>query len=87
MSIEERQQYKNPIQTRYIEINELMAKTLPEEKFINVSSLLSADKTGCTLFTKENKLISHDGAHLTKEGARLYGEKLFENFSDIGISF
>ena len=87
MSIEERQQYKNPIPTRYIEINELMAKTLPEEKFINVSSLLSADKTGCTLFTKENKLISHDGAHLTKEGARLYGEKLFENFSDVGISF
>ena len=33
----------------------------------------------CSLFDRDSRIISYDGAHLTKSGAKYLGEKLREN--------
>jgi hypothetical protein len=58
--------------------NALMASTIADG-FVDVSKLLCGHGDRCHPFTKEGKLISFDGGHLTKDGARHYGQKLSES--------
>lgn len=52
---------------------------LPKTTFINLQKLLCGDDMrSCPLFTEEESLISYDGKHLTKSGARYCGDKLFK---------
>jgi peptidoglycan/LPS O-acetylase OafA/YrhL len=57
-------------------VNLFMKKSFPENVFVNVTELLCEEESACALFTKERKLISYDGRHLTKDGAKLLGQKL-----------
>lgn len=60
-------------------INTVLAKGLGKEiVFVDPHSLLCGDDTSCPLFTDEVNLISYDGRHLTKEGARYVGRLLFQ---------
>ncbi len=60
-------------------INAVLAKGLGKEiVFVDPHSLLCGDDTSCPLFTDEVNLISYDGRHLTKEGARYVGRVLFQ---------
>jgi len=66
---------KNPLDKLHIKLNKYMASILPNNMFIDVSFLLCGKKSFCNIFTNR-KLISHDGGHLTKDGAKLLGDRL-----------
>lgn len=60
-------------------ISAIMHKTLRDGIFIDLQKL-SCDSDGrCPVFTKELKLISFDGGHLTKDGAQHIGQLIFNN--------
>ncbi|WGZ92825.1 MAG: SGNH hydrolase domain-containing protein [Candidatus Thiothrix putei] len=61
-------------------INAVLAKQLDKDvAFIDPHALLCGDDTSCPLFTDDLNLISYDGRHLTKEGARYVGKVLFQH--------
>jgi peptidoglycan/LPS O-acetylase OafA/YrhL len=66
----------NPMSDEHLKVNALMRSLLPRDEFLDVSALLCGEGTTCPLFTADGKLISYDGGHLTRDGARYYGEKL-----------
>jgi peptidoglycan/LPS O-acetylase OafA/YrhL len=69
---------RNSMSDQHLQVNELMRSLLPHDIFIDISRLLCGEGTTCPLFTSDGKLISYDGGHLTREGARYYGQKLAE---------
>jgi len=72
-------QYQYP-KTEVIAVNQLLEKTLDKSIYINVQKLICTGfNQTCPLFTPDGKLISHDGAHLMKYGARYVGNILFKN--------
>jgi len=75
----ERYQLKGLIKERDRKTNALMKNILSKDIFVDVSDLLCGDSYGCPLFTKDGNLISHDGRHLTMDGAKYYGEKLSQH--------
>ena len=44
--------------------------------FINMMDVIKDSSGQYNVFTPEHKLISHDGLHLTRAGARFYAHKL-----------
>lgn len=52
----------------------ILSATLPKDVFVD--TLAIACQGGCPLFTPDGALISHDGSHLTREGARYIGDAL-----------
>jgi len=72
-------QYQYP-KAKVIEVNNLLQKILDKSIYVNVQKLIckGVNQT-CPLFTPDGKLISHDGAHLTKYGARFVGNVIFKN--------
>lgn len=60
-------------------INDGLAQRLGKEAvFVNPHQLLCGDDASCPLFTDDLKLISYDGRHLTRAGARYVGKVLFQ---------
>ena len=49
------------------------------ERFINMMEIIKDSSGQYCIFTPERKLITHDGLHLTRAGARFYASKI--NFS------
>lgn len=64
---------------KIIDFNAYVKNMVPSENFINFLLLLSDDNihNGIPLFTKDQKLISYDKAHLTFNGAMEIGQILF----------
>ena len=61
-------------------INATLAKNLGNQAaFVDPHALLCGEGARCPLFTDDLKLISYDGRHLTKDGARYVGKVLFEH--------
>ena len=72
-------QYQYP-NTELFQLNQLLEKMIDKSMYVNVHKLICTGlNETCPLFTPEGKLISHDGAHLTKYGAHYVGNILFEN--------
>jgi hypothetical protein len=72
-------QYQYP-KPEVIQINELLEKTLEKSIYVNMQKMICTGfNQTCPLFTPDGKLISHDGAHLTKYGARYVGDIIFNN--------
>ncbi|CAF3119047.1 unnamed protein product [Rotaria socialis] len=72
-------QYQYP-NTEVIKINNLLEQTIDKEIFVNLQKMICTGyNQTCPLFTRDGKLISHDGAHLTKYGARYVGNIIFKN--------
>ncbi len=65
-----------PLEEDHIIINELMREMINKEEFIDVSELICNSKTECSNTTLDGLPISYDGAHLTKAGAKYFGDKL-----------
>jgi peptidoglycan/LPS O-acetylase OafA/YrhL len=72
----DRAQLRNPMSEQHLAVNRMMKSLLPADRFIDVSSLLCGEGATCPLFTDDGRLITYDGGHLTREGARFYGERL-----------
>jgi hypothetical protein len=79
MSPEKRIAFKNQVDDVQIEINALMHKTLPTDQFVDIHTLLcgSNQTEQCPVFTPDDELITFDGGHLTKAGAKYVGNILF----------
>jgi hypothetical protein len=72
-------QYQYP-KNEVIQINQLLKKTIDKSIFVNLQDIICTGfNQTCPLFTPDGKLISHDGAHLTKYGARYLGDIIFQN--------
>tara|TARA_B100001121_G_C18612879_1_gene585326 strand:+ start:201 stop:1190 length:990 start_codon:yes stop_codon:yes gene_type:complete len=50
-----------------------------KKNFISLMDIFCDKNLHCNLFDKNSALLSYDGIHLTKAGARYLGEKLIEN--------
>ena len=73
----ERVATKNTVREETIRTNALMKRNLPPDVFVDIQSLMcGGDASRCALFTRNGDLISYDGHHLTRPGARYYGERL-----------
>ena len=74
----ERLNLKTKISKELIYVNNLMKKNY-EKKFISLIDILCDENLQCNLFDENSALISYDGSHFTKAGARYLGEKLKKN--------
>jgi len=50
-----------------------------EKNFISLMDIFCDENFHCSLFDHDSRILSYDGAHLTKSGAKYLGEKLREN--------
>ncbi|MEE9444469.1 MAG: SGNH hydrolase domain-containing protein [Cocleimonas sp.] len=60
-------------------INSVMTATLSKNIFVNVHQIVCGTSNTCPIFTDKLQPISIDGGHLTKDGARYVGKKLFKH--------
>jgi hypothetical protein len=81
MSAEERKALKNSVDSSEAQkINASLAQHLGKDVvFVDPHSLVCGAEASCPVFTDDLNLISYDGRHLTKEGARYVGKMLFEH--------
>ena len=70
---------RNEVDANQNEVNEIMQKSLSAGVFVNTHQLICGTSSTCPVFTNNLKLISFDGGHLTKEGARYVGKVLFQS--------
>ncbi len=80
MSTKELRSLRNNVGTKTLEINSILRKRLHGRvAFIDPHQLVCGNhSTSCPIFTNDLKLISYDGRHLTKAGARYIGKILFQ---------
>ncbi|MEE9350746.1 MAG: SGNH hydrolase domain-containing protein, partial [Thiotrichaceae bacterium] len=61
------------------DINSILKKKLNHRvTFVDPHKLVCGNSTTCPVFTNNLRLISYDGRHLTKAGARYIGKILFQ---------
>ncbi|KAG1682822.1 Methionine synthase [Nymphon striatum] len=70
---------RNPVYGLQREINQTIKQKVPERMFVDIQALICKSENDCPLFTPQPRLISFDGGHLTKDGARYVGSILLQN--------
>jgi len=70
---------RNMVDEGQMEVNQILKESLPKNTFIDQHEMVCGKQESCQLFTDKLELISFDGGHLTKEGARYTGKILFQN--------
>ena len=79
MSVRELRSLRNEVGTKTMEINSILKKRVfGNIIFIDQQKLICGSSTKCPIFTNNLRLISYDGRHLTKAGARYIGRILFQ---------
>jgi hypothetical protein len=79
LSQRERHLVRNDVGNKALKINTILKNSLGNKAlFINPHQLVCGDTTSCPVFTNALELISYDGRHLTKAGARYMGKILFQ---------
>jgi peptidoglycan/LPS O-acetylase OafA/YrhL len=73
---EKRKEVRREMSEESIWVNQRLRTSVPGSDFVDVSTLLCDKVFLCPLFTEEGTLISHDGGHLTRDGAGYVGRKL-----------
>jgi len=78
VDIETRKKLRNVVSEQFLQTNELLPSFVRQGEFIDIHKIVCGAKArDCPVFTDEGKLISHDGGHLTKDGAIFVGKKIF----------
>lgn len=67
------------------EINAFMKRELPVNVFIDQIRIICGADEQCPVVTDEDHLISYDGGHLTQEGAKYIGERIFAESALNGV--
>ncbi|CAB1274614.1 acyltransferase family protein [Candidatus Nitrosacidococcus tergens] len=75
---EKRAKLRYRVIERALSINRIMKNNLSPEVFINQIEIICGDNESCPIVTPEDNLIAWDGNHLTVEGAKYIGNKLFQ---------
>ena len=75
--VSELQEVKHKITPAHTRLNQTLSRLQSRAFFLDPIGLICDDKQHCPVFTKTGRLISYDGGHLTKDGAQLFGEKIF----------
>ncbi len=74
------QQFQQP-EEESVNVNTIMKRTLNQSIFVDVLGMTCTHYNGtCPVFTAHGKLITYDGAHTTKYGAKYVGDIIFKNF-------
>ena len=74
------QQFQHPEEDA-VKVNTIMKQTLNKSIFVDVLSMTCTFYNGtCPVFTPHGKLISFDGLHLLKYGARYVADIIFKTF-------
>lgn len=79
MSDKELRNLRNEVDSEQEAINKIMKATVNKSIYIDTQQLLCGSSSTCRVFTSDLKLISFDGGHLTKEGAKYVGNILFRD--------
>ena len=70
---------QNKVGTEASDINAILAKGLGRDiMFVDPHRIICGNKETCPVFTSDLQLISYDGRHLTKAGAKYSGRLLFQ---------
>ena len=77
LSNQELKLLRKEVDIHQLDINNLMISTLDKNVFINVHEIVCGASSSCPVFTDNLKMISLDGGHLSKDGARYLGRILF----------
>lgn len=75
LSDAERRRSVTPVPERVRKVNEIIRSGLDGARFVDVSELI-CPKFSCPTLTPEGGVVTFDGAHLTKSGARYLGSLL-----------
>jgi len=67
------------------EINTAFKQTLSKDTYIDLQSYICNSDAECRLFTDSGELMSMDGTHLTKDGAKFVGKLLFPETKTDGV--
>lgn len=71
---------KNEIDEKVEQVNSILRTRLSHRIiYIDQYKLICGSSSDCPVFTSNLDLISYDGRHLTKAGARFVGSKIFKN--------
>lgn len=75
--VDERRTMTRAVSAETAPVVDALREALPPDVFVDVQTLLCGQAVAvCRVFTPDDALLSYDGAHLTKAGARYYGERL-----------
>lgn len=74
-----RYSYRSTVLPYYTNENQQMLKTLPPSYYVDLLAMISDTQGQVPVFTEDRKLISQDSFHLTKDGAKYIGKRLFES--------
>ncbi len=66
---------RNPIE--HVVANDLLATQFSTDVYVDPIKAICGGGGTCPVFTPGGRLISYDGYHLTRDGARYVGEVLF----------
>jgi len=75
----ELKQLRNPVDAHQVKINNLMKRNLSSAIFVDQQQVLCGSPNTCPVFTPNLRLISFDGSHFTRDGARWAGQRLFQH--------
>lgn len=86
LSVPERINFVQNIDSSVININSEIRENLHSGEFIDSQNLIcSTEKYECHLFNSDGQLLTFDGWHLTKAGAKFFGSRLLDA-SKLGIA-
>lgn len=74
----ERAAMRNAVKGDQEETNAYMRRTVAKKSFVDLQKAACGAQDSCIVFTPNGGLISHDGSHMTKDGATYIGSLLFE---------
>jgi peptidoglycan/LPS O-acetylase OafA/YrhL len=79
LSIDDRLNYEFKLSDKEVNLEKEIKSLLRSKSYISSFEIYCNQKFNCKIFTNNNEIISYDGGHLTKQGAKFFGQKLFEN--------
>ena len=71
--------FRTPVLEEVARSNNDTRRALGDEQFVDLIGLLADEEGRVPLLTPMGELISEDGGHLTRAGARFVGQRLFEH--------
>lgn len=74
---EARVRQRQPVSQRVVEMDRLIAQSIPQGHYVSMQKAVCGFGENCALFTPDGDLISFDGTHLTRLGAKFAGHRLF----------